>query len=69
MSPLKALSRTQQVNAEYAVQTTAANFAEIFSSMEDDYMRARAADVKDISNKVLGCLGDGGSSWERGRGR
>ena len=32
-------------------------------------MRARAADVKDISNKVLGCLGDAGSSWESGSGR
>ena len=63
---VEGIIRTQQVNAEYAVQTTAANFAEIFSSMEDDYMRARAADVKDISNKVLGCLGDGGSSWESG---
>ena len=58
---VEGIIRTQQVNAEYAVQTTAANFAEIFSSMEDDYMRARAADVKDISNKVLGCLGDAGS--------
>ena len=65
---VEGIIRTQQVNAEYAVQTTAANFAEIFSSMEDDYMRARAADVKDISNKVLGCLGDGGSSWESGSG-
>ena len=65
---VEGIIRTQQVNAEYAVQTTAANFAEIFSSMEDDYMRARAADVKDISNKVLGCLGDAGSSWESGSG-
>lgn len=65
---VEGIIRTQQVNAEYAVQTTAANFAEIFSSMEDDYMRARAADVKDISNKLLGCLGDGGSSWESGSG-
>ena len=45
--------RTQHVNAEYAVQTAAANFAAIFSSMEDDYMRARAADVKYLSRKVL----------------
>lgn len=65
---VEGIIRTQQVNAEYAVQTIAANFAEIFSSMEDDYMRARAADVKDISNKVLGCLGDAGSSWESGSG-
>lgn len=65
---IEGIIRTQHVNAEYAVQTTAANFAEIFSSMEDDYMRARAADVKDISRKVLDCLGDGGSSWESGEG-
>ena len=36
---VEGIIRTQQVNAEYAVQTIAANFAEIFSSMEDDYMR------------------------------
>ena len=66
---VEGIIRTQSVNAEYAVQATAANFAEIFSSMEDDYMRARAADVKDISNKVLGCLGQDNSSWEKGEGK
>lgn len=41
---------TQQVNAEYAVAVTADNFAEMFTAMDDAYMQARAADVKDISN-------------------
>jgi len=66
---IEGIIRTQSVNAEYAVQATAANFAEIFSSMEDDYMRGRAADVKDISNKVLVCLGQAGSTWEKGEGK
>lgn len=47
---------TQQVNAEYAVAVTADNFAEMFSSMDDCYMQARAADVKDISNRIILCL-------------
>lgn len=47
---------TQQVNAEYAVAVTADNFAEMFSSMEDAYMQARAADVKDISNRIIANL-------------
>ncbi len=47
---------TQQVNAEYAVAQTADNFAQMFSSMEDDYMRGRAADVKDISERLLSIL-------------
>lgn len=49
--------RMQQVNAEYAVASTGDNFAQMFSSMEDDYMRARSADVKDISERVLSVLG------------
>lgn len=44
---------SQQVNAEYAVAVTADNFAEMFSSMDDDYMKARAADVRDISNRII----------------
>lgn len=53
--------RTQSVNAEYAVAQTADNFAQMFASMEDDYMRGRAADVKDISGRLLTILqgGDG----------
>ena len=47
----------QQVNAEYAVASTGDNFAQMLASMEDDYMRARSADVKDISERVLSVLG------------
>lgn len=49
--------RMQQVNAEYAVASTSDNFAQMFSAMDDDYMRARSADVKDISERVLSVLG------------
>lgn len=44
---------TEMVNAEYAVAVTGDNFSEMFASMDDDYMKARAADVKDISNKLV----------------
>lgn len=47
---------TQEVNAEYAVAQTGDNFAQMFTSMEDDYMRGRAADVKDISERLLNVL-------------
>lgn len=53
--------RMQQVNAEYAVASTGDNFAQMFAAMEDDYMRARSADVKDISERVLNVLGGGTS--------
>ena len=49
--------RMQQVNAEYAVASTGDNFAQMFSAMDDDYMRARSVDVKDISERVLSVLG------------
>ncbi len=45
--------RTQMVNAEYAVATVGDNFSEVFASMDDDYMKARAADVKDISERLV----------------
>lgn len=48
--------RTQKVNAEYAVATTGDNFATMFSEMDDDYMRARSADMRDISNRVVTVL-------------
>jgi len=48
--------RTQEVNAEYAVATTADNFAAMFSAMDDAYMQGRAADVKDVSERVLNIL-------------
>ena len=47
---------TQQVNAEYAVATTGDNFAKMFSEMDDDYFKARAADVKDISERIVNIL-------------
>lgn len=53
---------TQQVNAEYAVAVTADNFAEMFAAMDDAYMQARAADVKDISNRIIANLLGTGSS-------
>lgn len=49
---------TQKVNAEYAVALTSDNFAEMFSSMEDAYMQSRAADVRDISNRLINSLSD-----------
>ena len=50
------LITTQQVNGEYAVAVTGDNFSQMFASMEDEYMRARAADVKDISERVIAIL-------------
>ena len=47
---------TQQVNAEFAVATTGDNFAKMFADMDDDYFRARAADVKDISERLVNIL-------------
>lgn len=44
---------SQKVNAEYAVAVTSDNFSEMFSSMDDEYMQARAADVKDISDRLI----------------
>lgn len=49
--------RSQQVNAEYAVAATADNFSNMFADMEDAYMKERAADVKDVSERVLDILG------------
>lgn len=54
--------RDEKVNAEYAVSMTGENFSAIFASMDDDYMKARAVDVKDISGRVVNVLagiGDG----------
>lgn len=48
--------RTETVNAEYAAAVTGDNFSEMFAGMDDDYMKARAADMKDISNRLVKCL-------------
>ncbi len=55
----------QGVNAEYAVAITADNFAEMFSSMDDSYMQARAADVCDISNRIIACMNNSKSLYSR----
>lgn len=59
---IASIIETQSVNAEYAVAVTADNFSEMFASMDDAYMQARSADVKDISNRIISCLSDGDSS-------
>lgn len=48
--------KNEEINAEYAVASTGDNFAEMFSSMDDDYLKERAADVKDISNRLIKIL-------------
>ena len=50
---ITAMISDESVNAEYAVAQTGDNFAEMFASMDDEYMKARAADVKDISNRLI----------------
>lgn len=53
--------QSQEVNAEYAVATTGDTLSEVFASMDDDYMRERAADLKDISNRVIAVLQGNGA--------
>lgn len=64
---INSIIESQSVNAEYAVAVTADNFAEMFSAMDDAYMQARAADVRDISNRVINNL-TGNSSVHAGTG-
>lgn len=56
LESIENIIRTQEVNAEYAVATTADNFAQMFAAMDDAYMQGRAADVKDVSERVLDIL-------------
>ena len=62
LESIENIIRTQEVNAEFAVATTADNFAQMFAAMDDAYMQGRAADVKDVSERVLDvlCGVDGG---------
>ena len=53
---ISSIIETQSVNAEYAVSVTSDNFSQMFASMDDSYMQARSADVKDISNRIITCL-------------
>lgn len=45
--------RTENINAEFAVGVTGDNFSNMFAAMDDDYMKARSADIKDISNRIV----------------
>lgn len=56
LESIRNIIRQQSVNTEYAVTVTADNFADIFSSMDDDYMKERAIDVKDISDRLVNIL-------------
>ena len=58
---IRNIVRSQEVNVEYAVAVTGDNFAKMFAAMDDDYMRERAADVKDISERLLTVLGQNAS--------
>ena len=53
LEAIQSMIRTEQVNAEYAVAVTGDNFAEMFASMDDDYMKARSADIRDISERLV----------------
>lgn len=67
LDSITGLIRSEKVNAEYAVHTTGEQFAAVFASMDDDYMKARSADVKDISGRVIRILagiGDGSIASE-----
>ena len=55
---VKNIIDTQMVNAEYAVAQTGDNFSQMFSAMDDEYMRGRAADVKDITERIINILMD-----------
>lgn len=56
LDSVKNIITEQKVNAEYAVATTSDNFSLMFSSMDDDYMKERAADVKDVSERIINIL-------------
>ena len=53
LEAIQNMIQTEQVNAEYAVAVTGDNFAEMFAAMDDDYMKARSADIKDISERLV----------------
>lgn len=59
LESIENIIRLQEVNAEYAVAATSDNFSEMFSAIDDEYMRERAADVKDISERILTVLKGG----------
>ena len=67
LDSIRGMIRDEKMNAEYAVSLTGDNFAGVFASMDDEYMKARSADVKDISGRVIRILagiGDGSIASE-----
>lgn len=58
VSSITNIIKTQQINAEFAVATTGTNFSKMFSLMDDDYMKERATDVKDISERIIRILSE-----------
>ena len=53
LDAIHSMIRTEMVNAEFAAAVTRDNFSEMFASMDDDYMKARAADIRDVSNRLI----------------
>ena len=66
LESMENMIRIELVNAEYAAAATGDNFAEMFANMDDEYMKARSADVKDISERLIAVLhhGSGAQSME-----
>ena len=63
---IRNLIESQSVNAEYAVAVTGDNFAKMFSEMDDDYFKARSADIKDIAERIVRILHGGHSGGDLG---
>ncbi|MEI3194481.1 MAG: phosphoenolpyruvate--protein phosphotransferase [Lachnospiraceae bacterium] len=59
LESIQSMIRTELVNAEYAAAATGDNFAQMFAAMDDDYMKARAADIRDISERLVWNLSGG----------
>ena len=65
LEAIENMIKKERVNAEYAAAVTGDNFARMFADMDDEYMKARSADVKDISNRLIQCLTGGeGESFD-----
>ena len=62
LESMENMIRTELVNAEYAAAATGDNFAEMFAAMDDEYMKARSADVKDISERLVRILSGEGDN-------
>ena len=59
LESIQSMIRTELINAEYAAAATGDNFAQMFAAMDDDYMKARAADIRDISERLVRNLSGG----------